>query len=73
MLVLTLSARALRLLAQDLQRLAFNSQQFARRFLCTRARMLYFREMLRRYKSLFFEDGRNHMQVTQAALHLKVH
>ncbi|PNH08365.1 KDEL motif-containing protein 1 [Tetrabaena socialis] len=51
----------------ELRQIAFNAQQFALRFLCPKARMLYMRRLLIEYKSLFFHNGRNDMQVRQAA------
>ncbi|KAG2431434.1 hypothetical protein HXX76_009449 [Chlamydomonas incerta] len=46
----------------DLKRIAWNTQQFARRYLCPRARMLYFRRLLQEYNNLFFSNGVNHMK-----------
>ncbi|KAG2436980.1 hypothetical protein HYH02_011412 [Chlamydomonas schloesseri] len=46
----------------ELKRIAWNTQQFARRYLCPRARMLYFRRLLEEYNHMFFSDGVNHMK-----------
>ncbi|KXZ45369.1 hypothetical protein GPECTOR_55g275 [Gonium pectorale] len=47
---------------RDLQELAWRSQSFALRYLCPRARMLYFRRLLSRYMGLFRQpDGSNAM------------
>ncbi|GFR42900.1 hypothetical protein Agub_g3894 [Astrephomene gubernaculifera] len=48
---------------RDLQHIAFNSQAFAKRYLCPKARMLYFKRMLERYMEMFNgHDGRNAMK-----------
>ncbi|KXZ48940.1 hypothetical protein GPECTOR_24g230 [Gonium pectorale] len=48
---------------RDLQELAFQSQAFAKRYLCPKARMLYFRRLLTRYVDMFRQpaDGKNAM------------